>query len=114
MAAVSVILAGLPSLRGPDPQGRHREFGHGSVRGHVAPRGPARPRRGRDPAGGPRAPAGPGRQAVLTGPRYPRSACSASTSAAPRGTTTTGTGESRTIFDDRDPMNTLASGPVEL
>ena len=33
---------------------------------------------------------------------------------ASRGTTTTGTGETRTIFDAREPRNTRATGPIEL
>ena len=32
----------------------------------------------------------------------------------PRGTTTTGTGEWRTIFDAREPRKTRATGPIEL
>ena len=73
------------------------------------------------PGHGPRAGAAAAPTAVqpLCPPRagdvaYPCSARSASACAAPRGTTITGTGECRTIRDEREPMNTRSSGPAVL
>ena len=61
----------------------------------------------------PRSPAGSSRSAEQA-QREIDIASSASSAARPRGTTTTGTGEWRTIFDAREPRNTRAIGPIEL